>query len=238
MFYGYGYYYDPTYILVIAALLLGVIAQARMRSAFSKYSRVRSMRGLTGSEAARQILAANGITDVQIERVGGDLTDHFDPRSKVLRLSEPVYASDSVAALGVAAHEAGHAVQHAKGYFPIKLRNALVPVANIGSYLALPLVILGLVLSSAYHMTGLSILIDIGIWLFVGVVLFQVVTLPVELNASRRAVTALSEQNLILEEERAGVKRVLTAAALTYVAATLSALLQLLRLVLLTRRRR
>ena len=230
MFYGYGYYYDPTYILVIAALLLGVIAQARMRSAFSKYSRVRSMRGLTGSEAARQILAANGITDVQIERVGGDLTDHFDPRSKVLRLSEPVYASDSVAALGVAAHEAGHALQKEQGYAMLSLRTIMVPVVNIGSTLAWPIFLAGYIFSWRP-------LVDAGILVFAAVVLFSLITLPVEFDASRRANVMLAESGLFSQDELSGVRKVLNAAALTYVASFVSTLLQLVRLILLARRR-
>ena len=227
-FYFYGY--DPTYFLVIIALIIGMIAQGRVQSTYKKFSRVRSVRGLTGAAAARQILDANGLNHVQIQQVGGHLSDHFDPRANVLRLSQGVYGSDSVAALGIAAHEAGHAVQFAEKYKLLSFRNALVPVANIGSYAAFPLVLLGLLFS------GFQSLIWVGIWLYVAVVLFHLVTLPVEFNASGRAMEALTTGGVLYGEEADGARKVLNAAAMTYVAATLAAALQLLRLVLIARR--
>lgn len=227
-FYFYGY--DPTYFLVIIALVIGMIAQGRVQSTYKKFSRVRSVRGLTGQAAARQILDANGLNHVEIQQVGGHLSDHFDPRANVLRLSQGVYGSDSVAALGIAAHEAGHAVQFARKYKLLAFRNALVPVANIGSYAAFPLVIMGLLFSS------FSSLIWIGVWLYVAVVLFHLVTLPVEFNASRRAMEALEGGGLLYGEEADGARKVLRAAAMTYVAATLAAVLQLMRLVFIARR--
>ena len=228
----YGLYYDPTYILVILGLVLCLGASAMVKITYSKYSEVYAMRHVTGAQAAEMILRNAGISDVRIEQVGGDLTDHYDPRDKVLRLSQSNYHSSSVAAIGVAAHEAGHAVQHQRGYFPLKLRNAILPVANLGSQIGVPLVILGLVFSLG------DALITTGILLFAFAVIFQVVTLPVEFNASRRAVKLLGEYDILSNEELSGCKKVLTAAAMTYVAAAASSALQLLRLVMLGGRRR
>lgn len=224
------YYYDPTYLLLLPALLLALFAQIRVSAAFNRWKQVRSQTGLTGAGIARMILDANGAGDVRIEPVPGSLTDHYDPKDGVLRLSDEVYGSGSVAALGVAAHEAGHAIQDAQDYAPLRIRTSLVPVANIGSAAAMPLFILGLIFSW-------EPLLKIGIVCFSFAVLFYVVTLPVEFNASSRAVRVLSSGYLPQEEIR-GVKAVLSAAALTYVAAALQALLQLARLLLLAGNRR
>ncbi|NLP15634.1 MAG: zinc metallopeptidase [Clostridiales bacterium] len=224
MFYGF---YDPTYILVIIGVILSLAASARVRSTFAKYSRVRSNSGITGAEAAERILRRAGIYDVQIEHVHGQLSDHYDPRKKVLRLSDSVYGSNSIAAIGVAAHECGHAIQHQNAYIPLKFRSALVPVANFGAAIAWPLILIGLFL------TGSQTLIDIGIILFSTAVLFQLVTLPVEFNASKRAIQTLGEAGILHYEELAQSKKVLNAAALTYVAAAAATILQLLRLILL-----
>ncbi len=228
-YYGYGfrYYFDPTYMLVIIGAVLCLWAQARVSSTYSKFSRVQSRTGMTGAQAAQRILQMSGIYDVRIEHVGGSLTDHYDPGHKVLRLSDSVYGSTSVAAIGVAAHECGHAVQHDKGYGPLKFRSALVPVANIGSKAGIPLIFLGVILGMN------QVLIQIGIWVFALAVLFQVVTLPVEFNASGRALAMLGDYGMLERDEAAGCRKVLKAAALTSVAAAASALLQLLRLVLL-----
>lgn len=232
MFGYYGYYLDPTYLLVLIGAILCIGASAVMNSTFSKYARVRSMSGMTGAEAAARILGRAGIHDVRIEHVRGSLSDHYDPRSRVLRLSDSTYSSASVAALGVAAHECGHAIQHDKGYLPLKLRSALVPAANIGSRLGIPMVLLGVLL-------GLnSTLVQVGIWVFALSVLFQVVTLPVEFNASSRALAMLQSCGITGGQETGYCKKVLTAAAFTYVAAAASSILQLLRLVLLFGNRR
>jgi len=228
----YGYYFDWTYLLVIVGAVLSMIASARVQSTFNKYAKVRSMTGMTGAEAAERILHYNGIYDVQIQRVSGNLTDHYNPSKKVLSLSDSTYASASVAAVGVAAHECGHAIQHDVGYGPLKLRSSLVPAANIGSKLGIPLILLGVFLS--YN----SVLIQIGIWVFALAVLFQVVTLPVEYNASSRAVEALDSMGILAGEEVSQCRKVLSAAALTYVAAAASAILQLLRLIILFGNRR
>lgn len=227
MRYGYGYYYDPTYLLVLIGAVLCIIAQIRVKSTYSKYSRIRSRSGLTGAQAAQRILQLSGIYDVRIEHVRGELTDHYDPSKKVLRLSDSVYASDSIAAIGVAAHECGHAVQHNKGYAPLSFRTALVPVANIGSWAGVPIIILGVFLGMN------QILIQIGIWVFALAVLFQIVTLPVEFNASGRALTMLDNYGMLGQDETGKCRKVLSAAALTYVAAAAAAILQLLRLILL-----
>ena len=211
-------------VLVIPALLLGVWAQNRVNSAFSKYSQVRAYRGYTGAMAAEQILRNNGVNDVRVERIAGNLTDHFDPRSKVIRLSDSVFGSTSIAAIGVAAHEAGHAVQHAVGYFPIRIRNMFVPIANFGSRISVPLIILGVVLS-------FQGLITFGILLFSTVAIFQLITLPVEFDASRRALEVLAGTGLLEGEEIDGARKVLSAAAMTYVAALISSVAQLLRLI-------
>lgn len=231
--YGYyGYYFDPTYILVLIGAILCIAASARVNSTYRKYERVRCASGMTGAEAAARILNYSGIHDVRIERVSGNLTDHYDPKNKVLRLSDSTYASTSVAALGVAAHECGHAVQHQKGYGPLKLRSALVPAANIGSRLGIPLILLGVLLG--LHST----LVQLGIWVFALAVLFQLVTLPVEFNASSRALVMLQDYGITGGQETEYCKKVLGAAALTYVAAAASSILQLLRLVLLFGNRR
>ena len=224
----YGYYFDPTYILVLIGAILCMAASAKVNSTYNKYSKVRSMTGMTGAQVAQKILQYNGIYDVQIEHVRGNLTDHYDPSKKVLRLSDSVYGSTSVAAIGVAAHECGHAVQHQVGYVPIKIRSALVPAANIGSKLGLPLILLGVIFGGAG-----STLAQIGIWVFALAVLFQIVTLPVEFNASGRAIKMLDQYGILHHQEVGHVKKVLSAAALTYVAAAASAILQLLRLVLI-----
>lgn len=226
--YGYyGYYFDPTYILIIIAAIISLIAQWRVNSAFSKYSRVASMSGMTGAQAARMILQSNGINDVSVQRISGKLTDHYNPSTKVLNLSESVYGSTSVAAIGVAAHECGHAIQHARGYFPLSLRTALVPVANIGSQLSWVFIIVGAILS--FNQT----LITIGIIMFSAAVLFQLVTLPVEFNASARAFEQLESNGILYRDEVSQTRKVLSAAALTYVAAAATAILQLLRLIIL-----
>lgn len=228
-YYGgyYRYYFDPTYLLVLIGAILCIFAQVRVSSTYNRFSKVRSRTGMTGAQAAQRILQMSGIYDVRIEHVSGSLTDHYDPANKVLRLSDTVYASDSVAAIGVAAHECGHAVQHDKGYAPLQIRSALVPVANIGSKAGIPLIILGALLGMN------QVLIQIGIWVFALAVLFQVVTLPVEFNASGRALVMLGDYGMLANDEVKSCKKVLSAAALTYVAAAAAAILQLLRLVLL-----
>lgn len=226
-FYGYGFYWDPTYFLVIIGMLLCLGASALVNSTMRKYSRIRNMSGITGGEAARRILNNEGLYDVQIECLRGGSGDHYDPRSKTLRLSNENFNSASVTAVGVAAHECGHAIQHAKGYAPLTIRSALVPVVNIGSTLGLPLILIGVLFS--WNQT----LITIGIWAFALAVVFQLVTLPVEFNASRRAVEKVEQYGLLSREENTGCKKVLSAAAMTYVAAAASSILQLLRLVLL-----
>ncbi len=236
----YGYYFDPTYILVLIGALLCIWASSRVNSTYRKYAKVRSYSGLTGAEAARRILQMSGIYDVQVQHVSGELTDHYDPTRKVLNLSDSVYGSSSVAAIGVAAHECGHALQHRDGYLPLKIRSALVPAANIGSRLGLPIVILGLILGFGFELPGGAYfsLAQIGVWIFALAVLFQIVTLPVEFNASGRALNMLGSYGLMNQGEVKDCKRVLSAAALTYVAAAASSILQLLRLVLLTGNRR
>ena len=211
--------------------MLSLLAQGKVKSTFAKYSKIRSRSGLTGAEAAQRVLASAGIYDVSIQRVSGNLTDYYDPRSKVLKLSDSTYGSDSVAAVGVAAHECGHAIQHQQGYGPLVLRSTLVPAANFGSQLAWPVFFAGLIFS-------LRPLLTAGIVLFSLAVLFQLVTLPVEINASRRAVSVLNSTGMVTQEESSGVKKVLTAAALTYVAALASSILQLLRLIILAGGRR
>lgn len=225
------WHYDSTMLILIPGIILGLIAQGMVKSAFNKYSKVGTSRRMTGADAARQILDSNGLYNVKIERISGELTDHYDPRANVIRLSDSVYASDSVAAVGVAAHEAGHAVQYATEYSPIKLRNAIIPATRIGSGLSTPLVLLG-------FMFSWDILINVGILLFCAVVIFQAVTLPVEFNASARALRTLRDSYILEGDELNGAKKVLTAAALTYVAAMISAMLSLLRLLVLSNRRR
>lgn len=229
MYYGgYGYYhFDPTYILVIICAIISMIASARVTSVFNKFNRVAATSGLTGAEAAQRILHAAGIYDVSVEHVRGHLSDHYDPRSKVLRLSDSTYGSRSVAAIGVAAHECGHAIQHQVEYGPLTLRSTLVPIANIGSKAAIPIILLGCVLS--YNQT----LIQVGIIAFSLAVIFQLVTLPVEFNASSRALSMLKEQGILAQQEVSMSRKVLNAAAMTYVAAAASSIIQLLRLILL-----
>ena len=224
----YGGYYglDPTYFLVLIGALLSMWASARVNSTFQKYSQVRSCTGMTGAEVARQLLHSQWIYDVTVQAVRGQLTDHYDPRTKTVNLSEPVYGSASVSAIGVAAHECGHAIQDHVGYAPLRLRAAFVPVANLGSKLSWPLILLGL-------MIGLTPFIQVGIWMFVLALLFQVITLPVEFNASGRAVGLLEQLGILQGQEVADTRRVLGAAALTYVAAVAASVLQLLRLLLL-----
>lgn len=228
--YGYGFYYDRTYILLVIGALISLIASAKLKSTFAKYKTVRSACGLTGAQAALHILRAAGITDVQVRPVSGSLTDHYDPRNKTVNLSRDVYDKTSLAALGVAAHECGHAIQHAVQYKPLELRGAIVPLVNLGSTLSWPIFFLGLIMS-------IEPLITAGILLFSLAVLFQLVTLPVEINASARALEMLENTGILGHEENRGARKVLTAAALTYVAALLSSILQLLRLILLSGRR-
>lgn len=236
----YGFYYDPTYFLVLIGAILCIWASSRVNSTYRKFAKVRSYSGMTGAEAARRILQMSGIADVQVRHVAGELTDHYDPTRKVLNLSDSVYGSQSVAAIGVAAHECGHALQHRDGYLPLKIRSALVPAANIGSRLGLPIVILGLVLGFGFELPGGGYfsLAQIGVWVFALAVLFQIVTLPVEFDASGRALAMLGDYGMMNQEEVKNCKKVLSAAALTYVAAAASSILQLLRLVLLTGNRR
>lgn len=219
-------YFDATYILVIIGAVISMIASMNVKGTFSKYSQRGSSKGLRAEDAARRILENAGIHDVRIERIRGDLTDHYSPSEKVLRLSDSVYGSTSVAAIGVAAHECGHAVQHHVGYAPLGLRSVSVPVANIGSKLSWPLIIAGLLIGS-------TPLAQIGVFLFLGVVFFQLITLPVEFNASSRALKILAADNMLYGDELSGAKKVLKAAALTYVAAVFSSILQLLRLIMI-----
>lgn len=226
----YGFYFDPTYILVIIGMILCLAASARVNSTFKKYSKVGSNSGMTGAQAAAKILESQGIYDVTIQHISGQLTDNYNPRNKVLSLSDATYASTSVAAIGVAAHECGHAIQHHKGYAPIALRNALVPFANWGSRLSWILIIVGILF---YGQGTGQTMINIGIIAFSAAVLFQIVTLPVEFNASSRAVRVLENTGIFGNTELKYTKKVLGAAALTYVAAAASSILQLLRLVIL-----
>ncbi|MBQ6833282.1 MAG: zinc metallopeptidase [Lachnospiraceae bacterium] len=225
----YGYYgFDWTIVLVLIGALISLWAQGRVTSTFNKYSKVRSRTGMTGADAAMRLLRAQGIYDVSVRPVSGNLTDHYDPRTKVVNLSESVYYATSVAAIGVAAHECGHAMQHNEGYAPLNFRSALVPVVNFGSKLSWPLILLGVLFGGVG-----STLCQVGILMFTLVVLFQLVTLPVEFNASKRAVKLLDSQGILAGDEVQGTKKVLGAAALTYVAAAASTILQLLRLIIL-----
>lgn len=226
------YGFDWTYIvLVLPCVILSLWASSNVNSTFKKYSKQYSMRNITGAQAAQRVLSANGITNVRIEHISGNLTDHFDPVSNVIRLSDNVFSSTSTAAIGVACHEAGHAVQYAQNYAPIRLRAAIIPVTNFGSRLAFPLIMIGLLLTSFGEMSYL--LIYLGIACFGFSLVFQVVTLPVEFNASNRALAAIEQAGLLTTDEQKGAQRTLRAAALTYVAATATALAQLLRLVML-----
>lgn len=227
---GY-YYFDWTYILVIAGALLSLLASWNVKSSYNRYARIANMRGLTGAEAARRILEANNVMNVQVQYVRGELTDHYDPRTQTVNLSDSVYNSTSVAALGVAAHECGHVMQHETGYVPLQIRTALVPAANIGSRFGIYIVILGLILA-------FEPLTTIGIWVFSLAVLFQIVTLPVEFDASRRALSMLEGYGMMGQEEVGGARKVLTAAALTYVAAAAASVMSLVRLLILRDNRR
>lgn len=221
------YYFDIYYlILIVPALIFGLWAQSQVNSNFSKYSKVGTMRGMTGAQAAEYILQQNGIYDVEVRHISGNLTDNFNPRNKTINLSDSVYNSTSIAAIGVAAHEAGHAVQHAVNYKPIRIREMIIPVTQIGSWLYLPVIFIGFIFSSQY-------LVNLGILLFATLAIFQLVTLPVEFNASDRAITTLANSGILYGEEINGAKKVLKAAALTYVAALVSSLAQLLRLILI-----
>ena len=229
-------FFDMNYIIIVLpAIIFSLIASSKVNSTFKKYSKVRAASGMTGAEVARRILDANGLSNVSIEQVSGSLTDHYDPRANVIRLSQPVYGSSSVAAIGVAAHETGHAVQYAVGYSPIKLRAAIIPMTNIGSKLAMPLIILGLILSAtaAKYIT----IAYAGIICFSLSALFQLVTLPVEFNASRRALDTIESFGVLSSSEQEGARKVLSAAAMTYVAALAVSLAQLLRLLLMVQRR-
>ena len=231
-YFGYYYGFDLTYlVLVLPCVILAMIASANVKSTFNRYAKVHSWRRITGAQAAQRVLSAHGVTGVKIERIGGDLTDHYDPKANVIRLSKDVYDSTSVAAIGVACHEAGHAVQYAQSYAPIKLRAAIIPVTNIGSQLAMPLILIGLLLS--FGETISYGFVYAGIACFSLSLIFQLVTLPVEFNASRRAMQTIQSSDILTDEERRGARKTLTAAAMTYVAATAVALAQLLRLLML-----
>ncbi|MGI6039216.1 MAG: zinc metallopeptidase [Eubacteriales bacterium] len=225
-------FFDSYYVLlVLPAIILSLFAQSRVQSAYNKYAKVYSQKGITGAETARRILASNGVNDVRIETTEGTLTDHYDPRDNVIRLSKEVYSSTSISAVGIAAHEAGHAVQYADEYGPIKVRTAIIPITQFGASLTTPLILLGIILS-------LPLLVNLGLVFFAFAILFQVVTLPVEFNASSRAVRALESNNLLEYEEVDMTKKVLSAAAMTYLAALAVSLAQFTRLLMLGRRRR
>ena len=230
----YPYYFDPTYFLVIICVIICALASAKVNSTYARYDQVRNHAGITGAMAAEQILRMEGIYDVQVMRVSGKLTDHYDPANHALRLSDSTYGSTSVAALGVAAHECGHAIQHARHYVPLTIRGALVPVANFGSGISWPLIIMGLFIRGEMS----TLFINLGILMFSLAVLFQIITLPVEFNASGRALKILKSSGMLYESEVREARSVLTAAALTYVASAASALLQLLRILILTGGRR
>ena len=230
----YYYYWDPTYILVVIGAIICMIASAKVNTTFNKYSQYRSYSGMNGAQVAQRVLEAAGIYDVTVRHVSGNLTDHYDPSTKTVNLSDPVYNSYSVAALGVAAHECGHAIQHAKNYAPLSLRSALVPVANFGSMLAWPLILIGLFINGRSS----TLIIDLGIVLFSAAVIFQLVTLPVEFDASRRALVMLRTQNILSDDELKNTRKVLKSAAFTYVASAAAAILQLLRIILLVGGRR
>ncbi|MCI8597138.1 MAG: zinc metallopeptidase [Lachnospiraceae bacterium] len=223
----YGYYFDPTYILVLIGLVISLWASAKVKSTYAKYNKVRSVSGLSGAAAAERILKSAGLYDVRIEHISGNLTDHYDPRTRVLRLSDSVYGSTSVAAIGVAAHECGHAIQDDQSYAPLKLRNSFVPIANIGTQAAWPIILIGLFFG------GSQFLINLGILLFSLGVLFQLITLPVEFDASSRALRILGDSGILYGDEIKNTRKVLSAAAMTYVAAAAASILSLLRLIIL-----
>ncbi len=232
MFYpGYYYYYDPTYLILIPAIIISLIAQMKVSSSYSKYSKMNNRSGITGIDAARRILYSNGLGDVKIEIVGGNLTDHYDPTKRVLRLSSGIANSSSIASVAVAAHECGHAIQHATGYSPLKIRSAIVPIANLASSMSWVLLLMGILFSAPS-------LVTIGILAFTGYVLFHLITLPVEFNASSRALAQIEDLGLSGGEEIYHEKKMLSACAMTYVSAAITAVLQLVRLVLLSNRRR
>ena len=227
------YWFDWTYmVFILPAIIITMIAQVRVNSAFNKYSKIQNLHNLTGAQAAQRVLATHGVSGVQIEHVAGKMTDHFDPRTNVIRLSDSVYGSTTIAAVGIAAHEAGHAVQHAQGYLPNKIRGVLVPLANAGSRVSWILIIIGLFLPLQYDWV-----LYLGILFYALSVLFTIVTLPVEFNASKRALQTIDETNLLMGEEYAGAKKVLSAAAMTYVAAAFTAIMSLLRLLTIANRR-
>lgn len=223
------FFWDPTYFILIPGLILAMWAQSKVNTTFQRYLRVASRKGYTGAEVARQLLRSNGVSDVSVEMVQGNLTDHYDPRHKVIRLSPHVYQGSSIAAVGVAAHETGHALQHHQEYFPLAIRNSLVPVASFGSNMAFPLFFIGFLFQSQFGLT----LMNLGILLFTAALLFQILTLPVELNASNRAIAMLTGQGILQMEEEGSARKVLSAAAWTYVAAVAVAALQLIRLLIL-----
>lgn len=222
--------FDPTFIILIPAMLFAFFAQAKVQSAYKRYAGVRNRNGITGGQAARRILDSNGLESVPIEISQGKLSDHYDPRKKVMRLSQNVYNDPSIASVSIAAHEAGHAIQDEKGYVPLKIRNTIAPAVSLASNLSWPLLIIGIVITSAGYYSGGNTLFNIGILLFVGVVIFHAVTLPVEFNASKMAVTELLRLKIIHEEERTSAKKVLSAAAMTYIAALAVAVANLLRI--------
>lgn len=221
------YFFDSTYILILIGLLLGVAASGSLNKTFGKFSKVASYKGMTGAQVAEQILRMEGIMDVRVERISGNLTDHYSPKEKVVRLSEPIYGSTSIAALGVAAHECGHAIQHNQGYVPLRFRSVLFPVASFGQKISWPLILLGIIFGSS------GFLVELGILFFAAAVLFQIVTLPVEFNASKRALNVLERNHFLYGEEVVSARKVLNAAALTYVAGAVASILQLLRLIIL-----
>lgn len=223
------YYFDPTYVLVLIGAVICMIASANVRSTYKKYAQYRSMTGMTGAQVAERLLRSAGIHDVSVGQVSGELSDHYNPSTKVVNLSDSVYGSTSVAAIGVAAHECGHAIQHANGYIPLNIRSAFVPVTNFGSKLAWPLILIGIFINSESS----QMIINAGIFLFSFAVIFQLITLPVEFNASRRALVLLENQGILSEQELPYTKKVLSAAALTYVASAAAAILQLLRIIML-----
>ncbi|NLV46414.1 MAG: zinc metallopeptidase [Candidatus Hydrogenedentes bacterium] len=229
----FPYMFHPADLLMIPAMIIALWAQLRVKSAYAKYASIRTQAGVTGAQVAHQIMLQANVAGVAIEPIAGQMTDHYDPKAKVLRLSEGVYGGDSIAALGIAAHEVGHAIQDANSYAPMRLRHLMYPISSIGSTLALPLVFIGLIFNSSFS----GWLVSLGIWLFTAAVAFTLVTLPVEFNASNRAVKALEAGNYMSREELAGVRKVLGAAAMTYVAAAATALLQLLRLLMIARSR-
>jgi len=229
-------FFDPTFILLLPAMAFAMWAQWKVQSTFAEYSRVRASNGLTGRDMARQIMMRNGVSDVQVEAVDGMLSDHYDPRSRTVRLSSPNFAGDSISSIAVAAHEVGHVLQHQQGYMPLQLRSGIAPVVGIASTAAMPLFLIGLFIGPRMPFSGL--LMDLGVVFFAGAVLFHLVTLPVEFDASKRALAELTSTGAVLPQEVAGAKKVLDAAALTYVAAAAMAALQLLRLLVLRENRR